>query len=85
VAITSATNQLVFSETTRVFFQQLTESEINYYISNYKPFDKAGAYGIQEWIGITGVEKIEGCYYNVVGLPVAALYKQLKNFLHLYF
>jgi septum formation protein len=85
VSITSAQNQCVFSETTKVVFQHLTDSEINYYIENYKPFDKAGAYGIQEWMGMAGVERIEGCYYNVVGLPVATLYKEMKNFMQLHF
>lgn len=70
-----------FSDTTSVYFSQLTDDEINYYISNYKPFDKAGSYGIQEWIGMIGIEKIEGSYYNVMGLPVEKLYKHLKNFI----
>lgn len=69
-----------FYDETEVCFKQLTEDEINYYIDNYKPFDKAGAYGIQEWIGYIGIEKIKGSYFNVVGLPVQKLYQELKNY-----
>lgn len=67
-----------FSECTQVSFRQLTESEVNYYVDHYSPYDKAGAYGIQEWIGMVGIDRIDGCYYNVMGLPVARLYKELK-------
>ncbi len=74
-----------FHETTSVFFRTLTDEEINWYIHHYKPFDKAGAYGIQEWIGMIGVKKIEGCFYNVMGLPVAALFSQMKTFVHEHF
>lgn len=80
VCITSEKHQTCFSETTKVFFANLTPDEISWYINNYHPFDKAGAYGIQEWIGMTGVEKIEGCFYNVVGLPVPRLFKEMKSF-----
>lgn len=73
-----------FSETTRVKFKDLTRSEIEYYIEVYKPFDKAGAYGIQEWIGLIGVEKIEGCFFNVIGLPVPRFYKELTDFVQLH-
>lgn len=69
-----------FYAVTEVTFKSLTEEEINYYLSNYKPFDKAGAYGIQEWIGYVGVETINGSYFNVVGLPVHDLYKELLAF-----
>jgi septum formation protein len=69
-----------FYAVTEVTFKSLTEEEINYYLSNYKPFDKAGAYGIQEWIGYIGVETINGSYFNVVGLPVHDLYKELLAF-----
>jgi septum formation protein len=62
-----------------VFFKELSEEEINYYIKNYQPFDKAGGYGIQEWIGFIAIEKIEGSYFNVMGLPVHKLYKELQN------
>lgn len=64
-----------FSQATTVCFRKLHQDEINYYIEHYKPFDKAGAYGIQEWIGLIGIEKIEGCFYNVMGFPVAKFYQ----------
>ena len=67
------------SDITTVYFDDLTSEEMNFYIRNYQPFDKAGAYGIQEWIGFIGIKKIEGSYCNVVGLPVHKLYKELKN------
>jgi len=67
-----------FSEVTNVTFRSLSDSEIKYYIDQYKPYDKAGAYGIQEWIGMIGISSIEGCYYNVMGLPVSRLYEELK-------
>jgi septum formation protein len=63
-----------------VRFAKLSDDEIRFYINNDKPYDKAGAYGIQEWIGKIGVEHIEGSYYNVVGLPVQKLYRELKKF-----
>ncbi|MEQ8809226.1 MAG: Maf family protein [Imperialibacter sp.] len=69
-----------FSVSTRVTFKELTNEEINYYISNYKPFDKAGAYGIQEWIGMIGITGIEGSYFNVVGLPVQELFAALSKY-----
>jgi len=64
-----------------VTFNKLTKDEINYYINNYKPYDKAGAYGIQEWIGKIGIKNIDGSYANVVGLPTSKLYEQLKSFI----
>ena len=70
-----------FSDTTEVDFKPLTEAEIAYYIGNYRPFDKAGAYGIQEWIGYTGITAIRGSYFNVVGLPIQRLYTELCDFL----
>ena len=69
-----------FVAVTDVAFDNLTQDEITYYVDNYKPFDKAGAYGIQEWIGYVGVKAINGSYFNVVGLPIQRLYKELKNF-----
>lgn len=69
-----------FFETTKVFFKKLSLEEIEYYIDNYKPFDKAGSYGIQEWIGFIGIPKIEGDYFNVVGLPLNRLHKELEKF-----
>lgn len=80
VCISTTQKTKVFTDKTKVYFKELTSEEINYYIKNYKPFDKAGAYGIQEWIGMIGVTKIEGSYANVVGLPIQKLYKELKNF-----
>ena len=68
------------SVTTSVFFDDLTDSQIEYYIENYKPFDKAGSYGIQEWIGMIGISKIEGSYFNVMGLPSNVVYKELMNY-----
>lgn len=70
----------VFSVNTKVFFKKLTKQEIDFYIKEYKPFDKAGAYGIQEWIGLIGIKKITGSYFNVVGLPIAELYQKLIQF-----
>lgn len=72
--------QHTFAVTTNVTFDKLTDEEIDYYIENYKPYDKAGAYGIQEWIGLVGVSKIDGSYFNVMGLPVQRLYKELQRF-----
>jgi septum formation protein len=69
----------VFSVSSYVFFMELSPDDIAYYVENYRPYDKAGAYGIQEWIGYIGIEKIEGSYYNVMGLPVAHLWKELKH------
>lgn len=69
-----------FSATTQVNFKTLTSDEIEYYVSTYKPFDKAGAYGIQEWIGQIGITGIEGSYYTVLGLPIHLLYKNLLQF-----
>ena len=80
VCLKSIDKTITFSDTTRVWFKHLTSEEINYYIHNYKPFDKAGSYGIQEWIGYIGIEKIEGTYFNVMGLPVNLLYKKLYDF-----
>jgi septum formation protein len=68
-----------FHVSTSVYFKKLTEKEIEYYINTHKPFDKAGGYGIQEWIGLVAVEKIEGSYHNVVGLPVKELYEYLSE------
>ncbi|MEN8138472.1 MAG: Maf family nucleotide pyrophosphatase [Bacteroidota bacterium] len=65
---------------TKVNFKDLSDEEIEFYIENYQPYDKAGAYGIQEWIGLIGIDKIEGSYFNVVGLPVNKLYKRLLEF-----
>jgi septum formation protein len=80
VSITTRKKQVSFSDTTAVTFRDLTDSEIDYYIEHYKPFDKAGAYGVQEWIGYIGVTRIEGSFYNVMGLPVERVYEALKAF-----
>lgn len=80
VCLTTAHKQHAFSVTSEVQFSSLTESEIDYYITTYKPLDKAGAYGIQEWIGFVGVEYISGSYYNVMGLPIQRLYRELNSF-----
>lgn len=79
VAISSKKSTTSFSATTHVSFDDLTMAEISYYVDHYKPFDKAGAYGIQEWIGHIGVKSIEGSYFNVMGLPVQKLYQALKK------
>ena len=80
VCIKNAGNSNVFNETTRVTFNTLSDEEITYYLDNYKPFDKAGAYGIQEWIGLVAIARIEGSYANVVGLPVDKVYQYLCKF-----
>ncbi len=80
VCLKSARKTRVFSDKTRVYFKQLSIDEINYYIHKYKPFDKAGAYGAQDWIGYIAIEKLEGSYFNVMGLPVHKLYKELLDF-----
>lgn len=70
-----------FYSSTEVHFSEITDEEIEYYINKYKPFDKAGSYGVQEWIGYIGIEKIVGSYFNVMGLPVKRLYDELKTFI----
>lgn len=79
VCITTRKFQKSFATVTEVTFGSLSDEEINFYIEKYKPFDKAGAYGIQEWIGFIGVSGIKGSYFNVMGLPVQRLYKELKE------
>lgn len=81
VCLKSAEKTKVFNVTTQVTFSELTQEMIRFYLDNYKPFDKAGAYGIQEWIGLVGIEKIEGSYTNVVGLPTGKFYKELVCFI----
>ena len=80
VCLTSVEQQKSFSVFTDVFFKELTDDEICHYVDAYQPFDKAGAYGIQEWIGYIGIQRINGSFYNVMGLPVQQLYEALKNF-----
>lgn len=79
VCLTTYDRQITFSNSTTVQFDDLELVEIEYYVDNFKPYDKAGAYGIQEWLGYIGIKKIEGCYYNVMGLPMNALYQKIKK------
>ena len=79
VCFTSGDFQKTVNDITKVWFRDLSEEEIEFYIETFKPYDKAGSYGIQEWIGYIGVEKIEGCYFNVMGLPVRLVYKTLSE------
>lgn len=79
ICFTSKEFQKTVNDVTKVWFKTLSEEEIDYYLKNYKPFDKAGSYGIQEWIGYIGIEKIEGCYFNVMGLPTRLVYKTLTE------
>jgi septum formation protein len=81
VCLRSHDKESIFSNETDVYFSKLTGEEIIYYVDQFKPFDKAGAYGIQEWIGYIGIEKIEGSYFNVMGLPVQQLYVEMKKFI----
>ena len=69
-----------FDDLTKVYFKKLTDQEIEYYVDHFKPYDKAGAYGIQEWIGMIGITRIEGSYFNVMGLPVHKLYEAILSF-----
>lgn len=80
VCLKTIDKEVVFYEETLVTFTELSSDEIKYYLDNYKPFDKAGSYGIQEWIGLVAIEKIEGSYANVVGLPTHRLYEELMKF-----
>lgn len=79
VCLTTRSQQRHFSVTTEVTFKQLSDAEIRYYISHYKPFDKAGAYGIQEWIGYVGCTGLKGSYFNVMGLPVQRIYEEIAS------
>ena len=79
VCIRKGEKEVSFSVTTEVYFRKLSEAQIDHYVTHYKPFDKAGAYAIQEWIGVTGIEKINGDYYNVMGLPIGDVINVLKN------
>lgn len=79
VTLISKNRRITFSETTKVTFDRLSSDEIDYYVSKYKPLDKAGAYGIQEWIGCTSITRIDGCFYNVMGLPLHSLFHHLRE------
>lgn len=80
VTISTVTKTVSFYVESKVDFRHISDEEISYYVANYQPFDKAGAYGIQEWIGYIGIEKIDGSFYNVMGLPVQRLYCELLSF-----
>jgi len=77
VCFTGKDFQKTVSDTSKVWFKELTEDEIDYYITQYIPFDKAGSYGIQDWLGYIGIERLEGCFFNVMGLPTRLVYKTL--------
>lgn len=81
VCMQSAGKRRMFEVRTDVYFRQLLPEEIEYYVKEFKPLDKAGAYGIQEWIGFIGVSRIDGCYFNVMGLPVQRLYEEIGLFI----
>jgi len=81
VCLLSKTKKLSFYSSTKVTFTELPDEEIEYYISNFRPYDKAGAYGIQEWIGLAACSHIDGSYFNVMGLPVEQVYRELKKFI----
>jgi len=80
VCITSVDKQITFSDHTDVWFKNLSDDEIDYYLKHYEPYDKAGSYGVQEWIGYVAIERIEGSYFNVMGLPIQRLYEELLRF-----
>jgi len=80
VCLKSANKEIVFSDVTKVIFNELSKEEIAYYVKKFKPLDKAGSYGIQEWIGLIGVKKIKGSYFNVMGFPVHKFYKEILKF-----
>ena len=81
VTVRDADRHMTVSDTATVYFKELSDNEINYYIDTYRPFDKAGAYGIQEWIGYIGIGKIEGSYFTIMGLPVHLVYELLNKFI----
>lgn len=80
VVILNGSREIAFSDVTEVSFYELTEEQINFYINKYKPYDKAGAYAIQEWIGVIGIKSINGDFYNVMGLPISRVVKALQEF-----
>ncbi|MCD6066580.1 MAG: septum formation inhibitor Maf [Bacteroidetes bacterium] len=80
VCLKSGTKQTTFFDTTKVYFKKLKKEEIEYYVANFNVYDKAGGYGVQDWIGYIGIDKIEGSFYNVMGLPVKELYEELIKF-----
>ncbi len=82
VAFRTAEREHTFSATSNVWFRPLTDEEIAYYVDTFQPYDKAGSYGIQEWIGYAAIERIEGSFYNVMGLPIQRVYTELEDFLN---
>jgi septum formation protein len=80
VCLKSGNKQTIFYDSSKVYFKKLKTEEIEYYLTNYSPYDKAGGYGVQDWIGYIGIDKIEGSFYNVMGLPVKQLYEELLKF-----
>lgn len=80
VCLTSSEKTHSFYSLTKVLFKELTQQEIDFYVTQFRPYDKAGAYGIQEWIGIIGITHIEGSFYNVMGLPIQKLYEEIQKF-----
>lgn len=84
VTIRSARSEYTFSDSTSVTFKELSDNEIDYYIDTYRPYDKAGAYGVQEWIGYIGISRIEGSFYNVMGFPVHRVYEVLTQIAHIW-
>jgi septum formation protein len=80
VCLKSKNKQITFYDASKVYFKKLKTEEIEYYLNNYSPYDKAGGYGVQDWIGYIGIDKIEGSFYNVMGLPVKVLYEELIRF-----
>lgn len=80
VCLRSISKEIAFTDKTNVYFKELSQDQIEFYVKNYKPLDKAGAYGIQDWIGYIGVEKIEGDFFSVMGLPVNRVYDELRRF-----
>lgn len=80
VCLKSGNKQTTFYDVSKVYFKKLKPEEIEYYLTNYSPYDKAGGYGVQDWLGYVGIDKIEGSFYNVMGLPVKELYEELVKF-----
>lgn len=80
VCLKSANKYITFYDRTAVYFKELSEDEIVFYLNNYKPYDKAGSYGAQDWMGLVGIHRLEGSFYNVMGLPVNKLYNELQKF-----
>lgn len=80
VVIRNAAKETAFADQTQVWFHELSEAEIHFYVDKYKPYDKAGAYAIQEWIGVIGIRGVQGDFYNVMGLPVSRVVQALKDF-----